>query len=99
MAVRKLFIVDGPSKWELIISHADGEDVASRKEVWFTCVENPKLKVITQFRVIIRDLSRPLSGGHTWQFKADGSCCGTAVKVSGTYSTATRKGRLYATKK
>ena len=98
MATKKFYIINGPSKWDLMISLFDGDNAHSRRSVEFVyVVQAPETssKAVDEIKAnaIICSLSRNMLGGHIWKF--EGFINGL-ITISGEFNDSTRRGHFFA---
>jgi hypothetical protein len=87
-------ISNGPSKFDLMLGLFDGE-FTNRREIDFTITDEGD-DLAYKSRIVINGLKRENSDSESWLF--EGWCTANAIrfssKVSGHYSTKTRKGQI-----
>ncbi|MEK7520155.1 MAG: hypothetical protein AAB581_02875 [Patescibacteria group bacterium] len=88
--VRKVDIINGPSKWDLILALFEGDSL-SRRQVKFTIRRHiPFLEFLgTEPYVVINEIGRESGCKETWLFKG---YMGENITVEGYFHTDNRKG-------
>ena len=90
MATQRLNIVNGPSKFDLMLALFDGAYVNQRK-IWFTVLDNSLSR--TTLSITLNSVAKEDGSGESWLF--DGCLYTTdygSRPVTGYFSTKNRKG-------
>ncbi|TSC67161.1 MAG: hypothetical protein CEO19_331 [Parcubacteria group bacterium Gr01-1014_73] len=91
MATEKNYITDGPSKWDFVLSAADGDN-AHRRIVNFELDVDHGRKLLVN-NILIDGLEREDGSGENWLFVGQYFYRTVAAKkIKGFYSTKTRQG-------
>lgn len=83
-------IIDGPSKWNLMLSLFDGDSLHRRPVFFFTDAPAPN-GLAPRVEVYINIIEREDGSGENWNF--DG-CLKDSTRVKGFFSTSRRRGWL-----